>query len=134
MSVTGRVARILDENSLVLNVGEQEGVQKGMKFVVYEPGEEIKDPVTGASLGALEIVKAEVVAVHVQEHLTLAKSLLVQQEESSPTVLSARLQDTHSTVRSGPMHQKLYVRMSDISGVAQVKPVAVGDCVRSVAG
>lgn len=133
MSVTGSVARILDEITLVLSVGEQEGVSKGMKFVVYEQGDEIKDPTTGASLGKLEIVKAEVVAVHVQEHLTLAKSPLVQ-DQSSTTVLSARLQETHSTTSSGQAHQKLYVRTGDIAGVAQIKPVAVGDCVRSVTG
>jgi hypothetical protein len=42
-----------------------------MRFVIYEPGEEIKDP-DGGSLGIFEYVKAKVEVVDVQEKFSTA--------------------------------------------------------------
>lgn len=61
-----RVAEVIDKRTVVLNVGENYGVSKGDKFVVFEMGEEVEDPETGDSLGKLEIVKGKGKVIHVQ--------------------------------------------------------------------
>lgn len=49
-----RVAKIMSKNMAVINRGSA-SVKKGQSFVVFLMGEEIKDPQSGESLGALEI-------------------------------------------------------------------------------
>ena len=67
--VKGKIAKIIDESTVILNVGAKDGVTSGMRFVIYEEGEEVQDPDTGDSLGAWEVVKGEVAAKHVQERI-----------------------------------------------------------------
>jgi hypothetical protein len=69
------VVRVIDDLTLVLNKGSEHGISKGDTFLVYyvEP-EEIKDPVTGESLGNLEIVRGSGSVVHVQPKMCTIKS------------------------------------------------------------
>lgn len=70
-----RVVRVIDDLTLVLNIGSDRGVSKGDIFLVYyvEP-EEIIDPNTGESLGKLEIVRGSGSVIHVQEKMCTIKS------------------------------------------------------------
>ena len=131
--ITGKVARILGEFQLVLNVGAQQGVKKDMTFIIYEEGEEIKDPESGQSLGKLEMVKGEVEVVHVQDTICVAESQEIRKDKE-PTVLSAKLAEVtlYSKSNIEQEREKLYVKQSDISGVRATGPIAVGDLVRSV--
>jgi hypothetical protein len=69
------VVRVIDELTVVLNIGIEKGVSKGDSFLVYyvEP-EEIIDPVTGESLGCLEIVRGSGSVIHVQDKMCTIKS------------------------------------------------------------
>jgi len=49
-----RVAKVMAKNMAVINRGSV-SIKKGQSFVVFLMGEEIKDPQSGESLGALEI-------------------------------------------------------------------------------
>ncbi len=131
--ITGKVARILNEFQLVLNVGARQGVKPGMCFIVYEEGEEIRDPENGEALGKLELVKAEVEVVHVQESLCLVQAK-EKKAATVPTVLSAKLAEVKPSARSGydRTHEKLYVRTSEIAGTASAGPITVGDYARTV--
>lgn len=131
--ITCKVAKILNEFQLVLNVGAKQGVTKGMTFVIYEEGDEIQDPETGQSLGKLEIVKGEVEVSHVQETLCLALSKELP-KQGAPTVLSARLAEVTSSAKSKleKEREKLHVKSSDISRTRATGPIAVGDLARSV--
>jgi hypothetical protein len=52
--IKGAVADILNEREVVLNIGSRDGVKKGMRFGILDNLEyEIKDPITGESLGNL---------------------------------------------------------------------------------
>lgn len=129
--IRGLVARILDESTIVLNVGRVHGVESGMGFVVYIEEEDVPDPSTGESLGRLELVKAFVEAVHVQEKMTLASP--PQDDDTAhekPQVLSAVLAQTDSAAQRS--RTRLSVRRTDISGVRSAGPITVGDMVRSV--
>ena len=72
--IEGKIAEIIDEYTVVINRGHVHGVEEDMRFVIYEPGEEIKDPKTKESLGKFEYVKAKVEVVNVQEKYSTAKT------------------------------------------------------------
>lgn len=129
--VKGRVARILDEYSVVLNVGTRQGVRPGMRFVIYVEGDEIADPVSLEPLGRLELVKAVVQAVHIQETMTVVSAPVDEAKSESTTVLSARLAEASGGVNL-PQRNRLSVRGSDISGTRFAGPIGVGDHARSI--
>ena len=68
----GRVAQILNDSELVINIGREAGVKLGATFLVYEEGIEIKDPKTGASLGRIESIKGKISVSSVQDKLSIA--------------------------------------------------------------
>ncbi len=69
-----KVARVVSPTELVLAAGADDGVEEGMEFVVYALSDAVTDPDTGEDLGRIEIVKARVIAAHVQEKLTVART------------------------------------------------------------
>lgn len=131
MSISGKIAQILDPTQVVLNVGSQQGVVPGMEFVIFEEGQEVVDPSSGESLGRLELVKGRVVAVHVQDRMTLAATPPREKPAEAPSVLSARLAEV-SREDARERREELYVQRSQLAGAPARKPVQVGDNVRSV--
>ena len=131
--IIGKVARILNEFQLVLNVGLQQGVKPGMTFIIFEQADEIKDPETGESLGRLEIVKAEVTVAHAQDTLCLVQAK-PKEKETVPTVLSAKLAEVKPSAKSrfDKEHEKLFVRSTEITGTATAGPISVGDMARTL--
>lgn len=134
MSVTGRVARILSDQSVVINRGSEHGVKTGDRFVIFAESDEVTDPESGESLGSLEIVKARVVAAHVQENMTTC----VGEPDAEPVSFDDPTQHTLSaemvavSMLAGRRKAgKMQVDRSAASGVPQAGPVAVGDRVRS---
>ena len=47
----GSIIKVSPDGSAIVKPGSESGVKKGMAFVVYSKGEELKDPDTGLSLG-----------------------------------------------------------------------------------
>ena len=133
--IVGKVARILSEYQLVLNVGEQHGVVPGAVFVIFEQDEEITDPDSGESLGCLEMVKARVHVAHVQETICLVESARKPAEDEY-SVLSARMAEVEVAGRKRleREHYKLAVRRQDVSGSRSLQPIQVGDYARLVEG
>jgi hypothetical protein len=131
--ITGVVAQIIDAKQVVLSVGEKEGVTPGMHFVIYEEGPAITHPETGEELERLELVKAEVEAIHVQERITLAASVQ-RLETEEPQVLSWRM--AHESIdfarRKAEGRSELPVDRQQMSGRQSVHPIAVGDKIRQV--
>ncbi len=73
--IEGKVASVLNERELVLNVGSVEGVEVGMRFkILYAGGIEITDPDTNAPLGNVEWPKTEVKIVSVQPHMSVGRT------------------------------------------------------------
>jgi hypothetical protein len=71
----GKVAEILNERELVINIGVQHGVRTGMKFAVLASTPlEISDPDTDEPLGAVDRIKVKVRAKHVQEKLSVCET------------------------------------------------------------
>ena len=138
MAVNGQVARILSDEKIVLNRGSSHGVKPGDRFVVFAEGDEVADPETGSSLGRIEIVKARVVAAHVQDKMT---TCVAEPDETPAGTLSSSDDPTQHTLSaemvavsmlSGRRKAgKIQVDRSGASGVPQAGPVKVGDRVRS---
>ncbi len=138
--IEGKVAKILDEYSIVINVGRNDGVTEGMVFVVFtQSSDEIKDPDSGETLGTLENVKDYVSAVHIQDKFAtcVAKEVkrIPEEGESSgaQTLSGAMMAESMSARPGGKIRtEKLNVNTSQIAGVPQLGPITVGDKVRSV--
>ncbi len=94
MSSTGRVVKALSEDRWIINLGLEQGIEANQRFVIFELGEEILDPESGESLGALELVKGHAQAEHVQPRMSI---LILEKKAAAPAaprVLSAVLADT----------------------------------------
>jgi hypothetical protein len=134
--INGKVAAIIDDTTLVLNVGYRQGVREGMVFVIFAEHGEIADPETGEGLGKWEMVKARVAVTHVQERLCTVRAPVVQEERvTDGTRPLSALMVEHSLGHYGGRGegwQRLQVRAADLGGRPQSQPISVGDGARSV--
>jgi len=140
-TIEGKVAKILDEYSIVINVGRDNGVVDGMVFVVFVPSDdEVKDPESGEVLGKLEHVKNYIFVSHVQDKFStcvagVKGSSSKQGESMGAQTLSGAMMAESMTGRPGSSrisNEKLNVNSSQITGVPQLSPISVGDMVRAV--
>jgi|GEM_PF-794261 len=73
--ITGLVADLIDDRTLVINKGTNDGVAIGMLFMVYDAtGKVVKDPTSGDELGKIKLPKIEVKVIHVEEKYCLAET------------------------------------------------------------
>jgi cell shape-determining protein MreC len=132
--ISGKVAAIIDNTTLVINVGRVQGVEEGMGFIVYAEHQEIVDPDSAEVLGKWEIIKDQVVVSHVQERMSTVRSLLTEVPQNSSTLSSMMVQ--HSLGHYG-LHdqerQTLQVQVTASSGRPQDQFIKLGDLVRAVA-
>jgi hypothetical protein len=75
--IEGKVAGILTERELVINVGTNKGVQKAMKFKVLAKPAEITDPDTGELLATIAREKVRVEATDVHEKYSICSTYRV---------------------------------------------------------
>ncbi len=127
--IMGRIVRIIDPTTLIINRGTNHGVKNGMTFIIFEEGEEVIDPDTGESLGKYELVKGIVEVTNAQENMSQVRPPF-ENTSHSPTTLST-LMSEESKRSSTRERTELLVKSQDISGIVQVSSIVVGDCVRS---
>ena len=73
--IRGKVASVINEREIAINVGTVHGVKVGMDFDVIDIyDEEVKDPDTEEVLGSIERPKVRVRVAHVQEKLSVAST------------------------------------------------------------
>ena len=133
-TITGRVAAVVDDTTLILNVGARDGVHEGMLFAVVAEHQEVRDPGTGESLGRWESVKGRVVVTHVQPRMATARSPLTDVSPGATGTLS-EMMVRHSFGLYGSHEQdraRLDVRVGVGTGRPRTQPIEVGDAVRSV--
>jgi hypothetical protein len=136
MAIQAKVAQILSDTTLVLNVGSAAGVREGTRFLIYQNGKEILDPQTGVPLGTVEIVKATVEVDHVQEKLCVVTTLtkIVKREKEVPMPHSAyeiMFGRRREVTFEESVPQKIKVETKDPDYPSQLV-VKVGDLARSV--
>ena len=73
--IRGKVARIINAREVILNVGQDQGVEVGMSFDILTPrGLNIRDPDTGENLGSFQRAKNRVRVIQTQDRLSLAST------------------------------------------------------------
>lgn len=78
--IEGKVAAVLNERELAINIGTEHGVTVGMKFkVLAEMPTEIIDPVSGEILGSLDRSKVNVKATDVKERFSICRTYKIKQ-------------------------------------------------------
>ena len=139
--IEGKVAKILDEYSIVINVGRDNDVVDGMVFVVFvQSDDEVKDPDSGEALGKLEHVKDYIFVSHVQDKFSTCvagekEASSKKHDSQGAQTLSGAMMAESMTVRPGGgrfSNEKLNVNTSQVTGVPQLGPISVGDMVRAV--
>ena len=70
-SIRGKVAAVLDEERLVLNIGKDHGVARKMVFKIAGT-RVIRDPDTGDKLGEVEVTKIKVQVGEIKERMSIA--------------------------------------------------------------
>lgn len=71
----GKVAKILNEREVAINLGQSQGVKKGMRFAILAPTpEEIRDPETNELLDIVDRAKVFVRATEVREKITICST------------------------------------------------------------
>lgn len=128
MTIYGKVLRIFDERSLLVNIGSREGLKRGDSVVVIERGGEVKDPESGESLGDLELVKARLTAVDVQEKMSVLETERVKAAGGDMPLSSRMVKDSVKQEQDPGLMQ---VAAGELSGLPSIRPVAVGDTVRA---
>ena len=72
---TATIAKIIDEYTVIINRGALDDIKQGQRFLLYRLSEEeMKDPISGKSLGYLEMVKGTGKVIHVQERMSTIES------------------------------------------------------------
>lgn len=125
--IKGKILRITNEYTVVIDVGREQGVKLGTKFLIYANAGDLTDPDTKKNLGVLEIPKGEVVVKLVQENYSVAETEFESQKTSLGQILSMQLITTREA------HKLLPVETKDIKPVPEnIFKVREGDLVRTV--
>jgi hypothetical protein len=132
MALYGKVLKIFDETCLLIDLGWNEGIGRGDRFVVVEKGGGVADPESGKQLGELEHVKIELVAVDVQERMSILMTGL-EEEPSGGVPLSTRMvRDSVKGERGSGRRIRMTVAPGEMEGRPSPSPVRKGDMVRKV--
>ena len=108
----GKVIKVVDQYTIVINKGSGDGILMGHKFAVVEIGEILRDPDTNEELEALEIVKGKVEVTHLQDKIATLKSFLTKPKEDNREITK--------TIEGGNAFAALYGNKSTI--VESIKP------------
>lgn len=136
-TVEGKVAKILDDSHVVINLGAMHGVKMGTVFSIIAQGDEVTDPDTGEVLGQWEVPKGFVIATHVQDRLATCEACQVEKPEEDTEDPTTRVLSADMTSLAMKAHSlagkkiKLNVKATDVSGMPQIGPISVGDKVRA---
>jgi hypothetical protein len=115
------VAEVTGNDTVILNIGMNHRVKRGMRFVVYAEAQHILDA-HGNDLGALEIPKSEVEVIDVQEKLSIAKS----------DVIEIPMESILTVQRAMRMRRELPVDKDQITKIEVDLRIRKGDKVRQV--
>lgn len=123
----GRVIRIFDRRTVVLNLGAEAGVTRGMRFAIYSPRTQIIDPETNEHLGTYRRSKAIVVAKTVAPRFTIASPAPRFVRSGGASALSALTGSVEE------VDVDLNVSPHDVDPIPSGDSVAVGDTVEELA-
>lgn len=125
---TTKIAKIVDDYTVVINKGAKDGLKVGQRFIIYAYGDEIHDPDTNESLGMLEIVKGTGKISHLQDAIATLKSDMT--EATSKSIRRIKRQSGMNFNLFGPTSEEIEEANPPLS-IPFENPV-VGDFVRQI--
>lgn len=129
----GKIAKILSQTKIVINIGNKQGVKIGMKFVIYDEGEMIFDPEDNQPIEKIELVKGNFEITQVQEKTSIGESYKIETKyfpglyESLEAMASFGGKYVENTKVSVPLTKAII--LEEVKEPTQLK---VGDLVRSI--
>ena len=72
--IRGRIIRVMDNRTVIINLGGADGIGSSSEFSILGAPETIIDPLTGEELGEVSVVKGKVRASQVHEKFTIAST------------------------------------------------------------
>jgi hypothetical protein len=129
----GKVAKILNEREVAINIGRKHGVAKGMRFAILAPTpEEISDPETGEVLDVIDRTKVLVQATEVREKVTICSTYRTTKIPAGAFNISYEM----GRLLEPPREIPETLRIEDASLPAPLSPeesyVKIGDRVKQV--
>jgi hypothetical protein len=131
MSICGKIAHIIDETHVILNIGSNHGVKLNQIFLIYQEGDEVFDPDTNESLGKVEISKGRINVEHVQDKMAIATTGKREPETTSRSKILSELM-VDASIPKDSERDKLKVDPYHLKPLPQVTAVRIGDLVRSI--
>lgn len=127
-TLEGRIIRIPDESTVIINLGSDQGVTLNAIFSIFGAPETVTDPFSKENLGTVIVVKAKVAATAVYDRFTIASSIWTQ---TSLKGLSGG--GLGGLFTSQTVGEKLTVDPTQIKPwlARSQAPVAIGDTVRT---
>lgn len=113
------VALVKDPFQIVINRGADDGLKLGQRFLIFGIGDEVIDPQTQESLGALELVRGTGVVSHLQAKMAVLDS-------------DRRGAPTKRVVRQPMLSFATEETILDSSSMLPFQGVQVGDFVRPI--
>jgi hypothetical protein len=134
----GKIVRILDDHTVVIDLGFEHAIEAGLRFAIYSPSDEIIDPDTNESLGSYRRRKGIVVVDEVHDRFSVASTPTIREETveevaANPfmsTVLGIGAATTRRQTRA--TQPPLDVARGQIKAVPGGSEVAVGDTVELI--
>lgn len=122
---SGRVVRIFDDETLVVNLGSDDGVEKGATMSIYAPPVEITDPATGDELGAYHHPKGNVKVGSVHKKFCIAGPFPIRRPVSKPAAPANLFQQFQTEYRTERGH--LNIDEGDVDPFPSGSAIRVGD-------
>lgn len=128
-----KIAKILDEYSVIVNAGTDDGIEVGDQFQILDKkGSAVKDPDTGATIGHLDLIKGTINVSEVQEKMCICTS---PNYVSIPaTSLLSSIRDITEALPVSSRREKLNVDLDQVTGGLRKSdaPIQVGDSVKLI--
>lgn len=130
MFLRGKIAQILDDTRVVLNIGSKQGVKIKQVFLIFQEGDDVVDPDTKTSLGKIEIPKGKIIIENVQEQISIGATEVKARDNDTKKTLSELMVEASTPQKSD--REKLLVDRFQIKPLPTITPVKIGDWVRSL--
>jgi hypothetical protein len=117
--IKGKVADLKGDYAVIINRGTENGVEEGMRFIIYTEGEEIRDPDTDDSLGKIDYIKAKVKVKYSAEKYSWAETYETIQNPAISSLMGSFSQGVRATLSksqspSSPIQIELPVMKGDL--------------------
>lgn len=132
-----KVAKIIDEYTIVINAGASNGIEVGDTFQILDKvGNEVLDPDTGEVIGSLDLIKGTVNVMEIYEKMCLCTAPYDDLYGSGLIGLTglSTLDIINKKNSTRPKKKKLNIDLNYITGSLgeSDEPIRIGDSVRLI--